>query len=94
MGDELWKLKGFEVDVGVAGPNPNGNGWVKVDGLLGTDPVCCPNERGGGARVWPCPKLNELFVVTGDCCWPKVNPDGPWLLPGLWPKLKVFELVV
>jgi hypothetical protein len=26
MGDELWKLKGFEVEVGVADPNPNGNG--------------------------------------------------------------------
>jgi len=53
IGDELWKLKGFEVDVGVADPNPNGNGWVKVDGLLGTDPFCCPNETGGGARVCP-----------------------------------------
>ena len=53
MGDELWKLKGFEVEVGVADPNPNGNGWLKVDGLLGADPFCCPNERGGGARVWP-----------------------------------------
>jgi len=26
MGDGLWKLKGFEVEEGVVGPNPNGNG--------------------------------------------------------------------
>lgn len=50
MGDGVWKLKGFEVEVGVAAPNPNDNGWLKVDGLFGTDPFCCPNE--GGAKVW------------------------------------------
>ena len=26
MGDGLWKVKGFEVEVGVADPNPNDNG--------------------------------------------------------------------
>jgi len=57
IGDELWKLKGFEVEVGVADPNPNDNGWLNVDGLLGVDPFCCPNEV-GGARVWPWPKAN------------------------------------
>lgn len=33
-------------------------------------------------------------MVTGDCCWPKVNPDEAWLLPGRCPKLKGDELAV
>jgi hypothetical protein len=50
MGGGVWKLKELEVEVGVADPNPNDNGWLNVDGLLGTDPFCCcPNEE--GARV-------------------------------------------
>lgn len=52
VGDGLWKWKGFEVEVGVADPNPNGNEGVYVDGLFGTDPFCCcPNEGGTEACV-------------------------------------------
>ena len=50
MGDGFWKVKRFDVEVGVADPNPNDNDWLNVDGLFGTDPLCCcPNE--GGPRA-------------------------------------------
>lgn len=49
MGDGFWKLKGFEVEVGVADPKLNDSCWLNVDGLFGADPFCCcPNE--GGAK--------------------------------------------
>ena len=47
MGDGVWKLKEFEVEVGVTDRNPDDSGGLNVGRLLGTDPS--PNEGGAEA---------------------------------------------
>lgn len=63
---------------GAGAPNENGEGWLKVDGLLGADPVDAgwPN----GFEAWGAPKLNELVgavvdVGVGVVPNPKPPPD-------------------